>query len=171
MSEIAQSTTPHLLELPPELLTEVFKRLDIKSIENVAKTCKQLETMISNFKIAHKELIKQMRDTAKAYPPACYYDDSDDLDQIYDEETYGNNHEDGDELELYELYAIDDLSDAGSNAGAGDDMSPSDNGSDGGEEPWANEEAFPNDDADGDRQVVNDVVVNERGASEEEDSW
>lgn len=102
----------HLFDLPPELLYEIFKRLDISSIDRVSQTCKFLKDQVTTFKDVHKDyishLLKNVANPADYEADDDWYDDYSDDDHSYtgseildrwEAGSYGSNYdEDLDEL-------------------------------------------------------------------------
>lgn len=77
----------HIFDLPSDILFEILKRLDTKSIQNLSLTCKYLQERVDEFSDVFKELmaIKAASERAK---PAGYSSDE-------DEDDYASWNEDG----------------------------------------------------------------------------
>lgn len=108
-----------LLSLPQELLYEVFKNLDLKDLDYIRGTCKQLDSAVERYKIICKEIYKkQENDDRKSkkgvlVPAGLVYDDDDDddnIDFLYpSSDEYGDEY-DGDDLEYIQNEMLDNLS-------------------------------------------------------------
>lgn len=84
------STALNLLDLPRDIINEVLLRLDLKSIDNIEKTCTTLEDQVKQFKESHKEFIARKMLEQKVRILLAGDEDSDDYAD-YDDFTQGTD--------------------------------------------------------------------------------
>lgn len=78
-----------ILQLPPELLYEIFKNLDYEDLLDIKQVCSYLSNKVEDFKSIHEDIYEEkLEDYYEKYKSR--YDDYDDYD---DYDSYDSNDE------------------------------------------------------------------------------